>query len=101
MSSRPSHWQIHWQGAATCSRRASTSARRRDGVVASSHASGHGPAGAADAVWSVIVHGFATHARPVDRIVDGHRAEIAITIDELTGRAVLDTRGSRSRGCPA
>jgi hypothetical protein len=52
-----------------------------------------GPAGAAEPDWSVIVHGVATHARPVDRIVDGHRAEIAITIDAVTGREVLDTSG--------
>jgi uncharacterized protein len=50
-----------------------------------------GPAGSAEPSWSVIVHGVATHPGRADRFVVGGRVGIAISVDEVSGREVLDT----------
>jgi len=47
-----------------------------------------GPPGATEPSWSVIVHGVATHRDREGH--DGSRAGIAISIEELSGREVID-----------
>lgn len=49
-----------------------------------------GPAGATEPSWSVIVHGVATHPHPTDRFAVGRRVGVAISVDEVSGREVLD-----------
>jgi hypothetical protein len=49
-----------------------------------------GPAGSTEPSWSVILHGFATHPRPADRVVASGRVGVAISVDEVSGREVLD-----------
>jgi hypothetical protein len=49
-----------------------------------------GPAGSAEPTWSVIAHGVATHLAPIDRFVVDKRVGVAISVDEVSGREVLD-----------
>lgn len=49
-----------------------------------------GPSGAVEPSWSVVVHGFATHPESLLLATPG-LVDIAIGVDEVTGREVLDT----------
>jgi uncharacterized protein len=62
--------------------------RGTDGTVVAFEA--EGPAGAADPRWSVVVRGVASHRAPDGQRLDPGRAAIRITVDQVTGRAVLD-----------
>jgi hypothetical protein len=49
-----------------------------------------GPTGSPEPSWSVIVHGVATHPDGADRFAVSGRVGIAISIDGVSGREVLD-----------
>ena len=49
-----------------------------------------GPAGSAEPTWSVIVHGVATQPERMDRFAARGCVGIAISVDEVSGREVLD-----------
>ena len=51
-----------------------------------------GPPGAVDPSWSVVVHGVATHPESL-RVGHPGQVDVAIGVDEVTGREVLDTAG--------
>ena len=51
-----------------------------------------GPPGAVDPSWSVVVQGVARHPESL-RLGDHGEVDIAIGVDEVTGREVLDTAG--------
>jgi hypothetical protein len=65
-----------------------TLARATDRAVVAFEA--EGPPGAIVPSWSVVVHGVAMHAESLVLAASG-RIDIAIGVDEATGREVLDT----------
>ena len=65
-----------------------TLARATDQAVVAFEA--EGPPGAVEPSWSVVVHGVATHPGSL-RLAASGRVDIAIGVDEATGREVLDT----------
>ena len=65
-----------------------TLARGTDGAVVAFEA--EGPPGAVEPSWSVIVHGIAAHDESGLRLRERGRIAIAIGIDEVSGRQVLD-----------
>jgi nitroimidazol reductase NimA-like FMN-containing flavoprotein (pyridoxamine 5'-phosphate oxidase superfamily) len=62
-----------------------------DGTVVAFEADG--PSGAAEPTWSVVVHGVALHPEPRSRVADPADVEVAITIDQVTGREVVGSSG--------
>ena len=69
-------------------RRGTTLHRATDHAVVAFEA--EGPSGSAEPSWSVIVHGLATQPKPSDRFADDDDVGIAISIEEVSGREVLD-----------
>ena len=49
-----------------------------------------GPAGSVEPTWSVVLHGLATHTTRREEL-DPRPADVLITIDQISGRAVPDT----------
>jgi Pyridoxamine 5'-phosphate oxidase len=87
----PVHFRLDDQRIVVHTPHGTTLHRCTDDVVVAFEA--EGPAGAVEPRWSVVVHGIATHPQGFRQPLDARTARIEISVDELSGRELLDTSG--------